>query len=117
MRADGIPSLVEIVRSDNGGEFFGGKFASVCNELLIKQEFTPAYSSQCNSVAVRGLGLRKPAWRLVFRRKFCLGMCCYLRLTDSGLRQCTGLERHLITKRALLTLSRRMNCGMKTSSC
>ena len=45
MRADGIPSLVEIVRSDNG-EFFGGEFASVCNELLIKQEFTPAYSSQ-----------------------------------------------------------------------
>ena len=42
VRADGIPSLVEIVRSDNGGEFFGGKFASVCNELLIKQEFTPA---------------------------------------------------------------------------
>ena len=30
VRADGIPSLVEIVRSDNGGEFFGGEFASVC---------------------------------------------------------------------------------------
>ena len=44
MRADGIPSLVEIVRSDNEGEFFGGEFASACNELLIKQEFTPAYS-------------------------------------------------------------------------
>ena len=42
VRADGIPSLVEIVRSDNGGEFFGREFASVCNELLIKQEFTPA---------------------------------------------------------------------------
>ena len=28
VRADGIPSLVEIVRSDNGGEFFGGEFAS-----------------------------------------------------------------------------------------
>ena len=25
VRADGIPSLVEIVRSDNGGEFFGGE--------------------------------------------------------------------------------------------
>ena len=24
VRADGVPSLVEIVRSDNGGEFFGG---------------------------------------------------------------------------------------------
>ena len=46
VRADGIPSLVEIVRSNNGGEFFGGKFASVYNELWIKQEFTPAYNSQ-----------------------------------------------------------------------
>ena len=41
VRAAGIPPLVEIVRSDNGGEFFGWEFASVCNELLIKQEFTP----------------------------------------------------------------------------
>ena len=61
MRADGIPPLVEIVRSDNRGEFFGGKFASVCNELLIKQEYTPAYSSQCNSVAERELGLIEEA--------------------------------------------------------
>ena len=52
--ADGIPSLVEIVRSDHKGEFFGGKFASVCNELLIKQEFTPAYSPQYNGVAECG---------------------------------------------------------------
>ena len=61
VRADGIPSLVEIVRSDNGGEFFGGEFASVCNELLIKQEFTPAYSPQYNGVAERGLGLIEEA--------------------------------------------------------
>ena len=61
MRADGIPSLVEIVRSDNGGEFFGGEFASVCFELLIKQEFTPAYSPQNNGVAERGLGLLEEA--------------------------------------------------------
>ena len=37
VRADGILSLVEIVRSDNGGEFFGGEFTSVCNELLISK--------------------------------------------------------------------------------
>ena len=61
VRADGVPSLVEIVRSDNGGEFFGGEFASVCNELLIKQEFTPAYSPQYNGVAERGLGLIEEA--------------------------------------------------------
>ena len=28
VRADGKPSLVEIVRSDNGGEFFRGEFES-----------------------------------------------------------------------------------------
>ena len=36
VRADGIPSSVEIVRSDNGGDFFWGEFESVCNELVIK---------------------------------------------------------------------------------
>ena len=95
---------------------FRGEFASVCNELLIKQEFTPAYSPQYNGVAERGLGLiEEAAMRLVFRRNFCLVMCSYLRLTDSGLRQCTGLAKHLIAQRALLTLilSRRMRCGME----
>ena len=57
VRADEKPSLVKIVRSDNGGEFFGGEFESLCNELLIKQEFTPAYSPQYNGVAERGLGI------------------------------------------------------------
>ena len=53
--------MVEIVRSDNEGDFFGGEFAPVCNELLIKQECSPAYSSHCNSVAERGLGLIEEA--------------------------------------------------------
>ena len=58
VRADGMPSLVENVRSDNGGELFVEKIASsVCNELLVKQEFTPAYRPQYNGVAERGLGL------------------------------------------------------------
>ncbi|CAB1096235.1 unnamed protein product [Ectocarpus sp. CCAP 1310/34] len=61
VRADGIPSLIEIVRSDNGGGFFGGEFASVCNELVIKQEFTPAHSPEFNGVAERGLGLTEEA--------------------------------------------------------
>ena len=55
VRADEIPSLVEIARSDDGGEYFGGEFASVCNELLIKQEFTRADSPQYHGVAERGL--------------------------------------------------------------
>ena len=44
VRADGKPSLVEIVTSDNDCEFFRGEFESLCNELLIKQEFTPGHS-------------------------------------------------------------------------
>ena len=53
--------MVEIVRSDNGGEFFRGEFESLCNERLIKQEFTPAYSPQHNGVAERGLGIMEAA--------------------------------------------------------
>ena len=37
VRADGFPSAVHIVRSDNGGEFFGSKFRTVCGDLLINQ--------------------------------------------------------------------------------
>ena len=39
-RADGVPSKVEMVRSDNGGEFFGGEFGEVCKQHCIKLEFT-----------------------------------------------------------------------------
>ena len=61
VRADGKPSLVEIVRSDNGGEFFRGEFESLCNERLIKQEFTPAYCPQYHGVAERALGIIEAA--------------------------------------------------------
>ena len=57
VRADGVPSTVESVRSDNGGEFYGGEFASVCRQFCIKQEFTTAKSPEFNGVAERGLGI------------------------------------------------------------
>ena len=44
VRADGVPSRVGIVRSDNGGGFFGGEFGEVCKQFCIKQEFTNADS-------------------------------------------------------------------------
>ena len=53
--------MVEIVRSDNCGEFFRGEFESLCNELFIEQEFTPAYSPQYNGVAEPGLGIIEAA--------------------------------------------------------
>ena len=37
LRADGVPSEVERVRSDSGGEFFGGGFGDVCRQSCIKQ--------------------------------------------------------------------------------
>ena len=57
VRADGFPSIVQIVRSDNGGgEFFGDNFRTVCDKLLIKQELTPANSPKYNAIADRGVG-------------------------------------------------------------
>ena len=41
VRVDVTQPQVEIVRSDNGKEFSGGDFERLCNELTIKQEFTP----------------------------------------------------------------------------
>jgi hypothetical protein len=45
VRADGIPSAVMAVRSDNGREVFGGAFEELCRKHCIKQEFTAAAPS------------------------------------------------------------------------
>ena len=57
VRGDGVPSEVERVRSDNGGEFFGGEFGDVCRQYCIKQEFTNAKSPELNGVTERALGI------------------------------------------------------------
>ncbi|CAM9165641.1 unnamed protein product, partial [Laminaria digitata] len=57
VRTNGVPSKVEIVRSDNGGEFFGGQFGEVCKQFCIKQEFTNADSPKQNGVVERALGI------------------------------------------------------------
>ena len=51
VRADGTPSVVMAVRSDNGGECFGGDFGKLCHKRGIKQEFTPVDSPKYNGVA------------------------------------------------------------------
>ena len=56
-RADGVPSKVEITRSDNGGEFFGGELGGVCRQHCIKQEFTNADSPKQNGVVERAFGI------------------------------------------------------------
>ena len=50
LRAEGIPSEVVVVRSDNGGEFNQEGFGQLCRERNIKQEFTTANSPKYNGV-------------------------------------------------------------------
>ena len=56
-RADGVPSKVEIVRSDKGGEIFGSEVREVCKQHGIKKEFTNADSPKQNGVVERALGI------------------------------------------------------------
>ena len=56
-RADGVPSNVGIVTSDNGGEFFGDEFGEACEQYCIKQEFTNADSPKQNDVVERALDI------------------------------------------------------------
>ena len=55
VRADGTPSAVMAVRSEKGGECFGGTFGKICRKGGVKQEFTPADSLKDNGVATRSL--------------------------------------------------------------
>ena len=57
MRAVGVSSKAEIVRSDNGGELFGGEFEEVCKQFCIKQEFINASSPKQNGAVERALGI------------------------------------------------------------
>ena len=61
LRVEGIPSEVEVVRSDNGGELNQGEFGQLCREINIKQEFTTADSPEYNGVAERGLAMIESA--------------------------------------------------------
>ena len=58
---DGVPSSVAIVRSDNSGEFFGGKCGEVCKQLSIKQVFTNAGNPKQNGVVGRALSVIQKA--------------------------------------------------------
>ena len=47
---------VEVIRSDNGGEF-RGRFAEVCRDNSILQQFTPPGRPEYNGVAERGISM------------------------------------------------------------
>ena len=57
MHADGVPSEVERVRPDNGGQFFGGDFGDMFRQYCIQQEFTNVKSPELNGVAEKALGI------------------------------------------------------------
>ena len=44
---------INILRSDNGGEFTSNEFNDLCKEAGIKREFTIPYNPQQNGVAER----------------------------------------------------------------
>ncbi|CAM9995170.1 unnamed protein product, partial [Sphacelaria rigidula] len=55
------PKKVEIVRSDDGGEFSEGAFGELCDRAKIKQEKTTADSPQFIGVVERALGIIETA--------------------------------------------------------
>ena len=115
VRADGVPSEAEIVRSDNGGELFGGDFGYVCRQYCTKQEFINAKCPELNGIAERVLGVIKngalaariqapilfPHFELYHQR-------------PSGLRPFIGRAKPSTTPRRHLTraTSRRTRCGI-----
>ena len=59
-RAAGTPSAVEVVRSDEGGEF-KEDCAKLCRRPNIRQEFTTADSAKFNGVAERHIAMAESA--------------------------------------------------------
>ena len=59
-RVAGTPSAVEVVRSDEGGEF-KGDFAKLCRRHSNRQEFTTAESAKLNGVAGRHIAMVESA--------------------------------------------------------
>lgn len=58
IRADGGPSTVELVRSNDGDKFSNdGEFGDLWRERSIKQELTTVESPHINGLAKRMLGL------------------------------------------------------------
>ena len=56
-RAPRCPSDVEIVRSEDGGDFVERAFGALCRKYNTTEKFTSASSPQFNGVAERALGL------------------------------------------------------------
>ena len=92
VRANGVPSKVEIVRSNNGGEFFGGEFGEVCKQFCIKQEFTNADSPKKNGVVERALGtIQNAALAACIQAPINFPLVQLPPTNPCGRKRCTGL--------------------------
>ena len=61
IRSHGVPSVVECVRFDNGGEFSEGSFKLLGAERGIRHEFTTPDTPKFNGMVERGLGIVQEA--------------------------------------------------------
>ena len=58
IRADGCPSVVECVRSDNGTEFLNVEFRALLNSHCVHQELTPVASPKHDGVVERRIACK-----------------------------------------------------------
>lgn len=63
IRAQGVPSVVECIHSDNGGECSDGAFKQLCADCGLRQVFTTTDTEKLDGVEERELGLNKGAAR------------------------------------------------------
>ena len=88
----------------------------MCNELFIKQEFTPAYSPQCNGVVERGMGLiEEAAMAARIQAKVIVGHVQSPKadkLWAGAMHGACEAMNHTACS-ATLTLSHRMRCGIE----
>ena len=91
-RADGVPSKVDIERSDNGGEFFRGEFGEVRKQHCIKQELTNADSPKQNGAVQRAqASSRTRDSQRASKRPSSLSIFICRRLNLCGLKRCNRL--------------------------
>ena len=57
IRAQGTPSIVEFLRSDNGTEFTKGEFVTLLDHHRIRREYTPGDSPKYDGVVERRIAL------------------------------------------------------------
>lgn len=113
VRADCVPSEVEVVWSDGGEEFNDGEYSNVCRKFGIRQDFTTAKSPGFNGVEERSLDIIEKA-ALVARVQAPSRGSGFHRRRGCRRRRCTGSQMPSITPPPLptRTTNHRTRCDM-----